>query len=458
MRSLIWFSLLSAHSLFAVDPLTEAEAQAIATDAYIYSYPLVTMEMTKRVMTNAITPDNNKAPVGQLFNARTYPDASFRDVTAPNADTLYSTAWLDLSNEPQVLNLPNENGRYYLMPLLSAWTDVFSSPGTRTTGTAEASYAITGPNWTGTLPEGLKEIKSPTNLVWLLGRTYCTGTKKDYEEVHRLQDQYVIFPLSFLGKPYFPHPGTVDPSIDMTTPVRDQVDRLSVKEFLNMAAKLMSDNPPAAADAPAIARFAKIGFVPGKPFDLSAVDAKLKPAIEGASKIALKKIADHQKDSGKAVNGWIYSLKTGEYGTDYLQRAYVTAIGLGANLPQDAVYPFTDKDSQGNPLTGSNKYVIHFNKGQTPPAKGFWSITMYNDRYFFVDNPLNRYTLSPRDQLQYNDDGSLDLYIQNEQPVESKASNWLPAPKGPFILMMRVYWPEESLLNGTWSPPAVKKQ
>jgi hypothetical protein len=225
-----------------------------------------------------------------------------------------------------------------------------------------------------------------------------------------------------------------------------------------MPATLISDTPPAAADAPAIARFAKIGFVPGKPFDLSAVDAKLKPAIEGASKIALKKIADHQKDSGKSVNGWIYSLKTGEYGTDYLQRAYVTAIGLGANLPQDAVYPFTDKDSQGNPLTGSNKYVIHFNKGQTPPAKGFWSITMYNDRYFFVDNPLNRYTLSPRNQLQYNDDGSLDLYIQNEQPVESKASNWLPAPKGPFILMMRVYWPEESLLNGTWSPPAVKKQ
>lgn len=458
MRSVLCLSLLSALPLISAEPLTEAEAQAIAVDAYIYSYPLVTMEFTKRVMTNAVTPGNDKAPVGQFYNARTYPNASFHDVTAPNADTLYSTAWLDLSQEPQILNLPNEEGRYYLMPLLSAWTEVFSVPGRRTTGTAEASYAITGPSWKGTLPEGLKEIKAPTNLVWILGRTYSSGTKKDYEEVHRLQDQYVIIPLSYLGKPYFPHPGTVDPSIDTKTPVREQVNKLAIKDFLNLAAKLMVDNPPAEADAEAIKRFAAIGFVPGKPFDLSTIDAKLRPAIEKASKIALEKIEAHSKTAGKIVNGWTYSTETGKYGTDYLQRAYVAAIGLGANLPEDAIYPYTDKDAQGKPLDGNNKYVIHFDKGQTPPVKGFWSITMYNDKFFFVDNALNKYTVSPRDELQYNDDGSLDIYIQNEQPGESKLANWLPAPKGPFVLMMRTYWPEEALLNGTWEPPAVKKQ
>lgn len=197
--------------------LSEKEAADIGVEAYVYGYPLVTMEMTRRVMTNVAAPSGTHAPMGQFLLMRKYPDAAFKDVTAPNADTLYSTAWLDLAQEPYVLRLPDENDRYFLMPMLSGWTDVFEVPGKRTTGTKAQSYAITGPNWKGTLPTGLKELKAPTNMVWILGRTYCTGTPEDYQACHAIMDQYKLVPLSSYGKPYTPAPGKVDPSVDPKT-------------------------------------------------------------------------------------------------------------------------------------------------------------------------------------------------------------------------------------------------
>ena len=245
----------------------------IATDAYIYGYPLVTMEMTRRVMTNVAEPKGTRAPMGQLIRLRQYPDASFRDVTAPNADTLYTTAFFDVGKEPWVLSLPDMNGRYFLMPMLDGWTTVFQAPGKRTTGTGAQTYAITGPGWSGTLPDGVKQYKSPTSLVWLLGRIYCTGTPEDYKAVHALQDEIKLVPLSSYGKPYTPPPGKVDPSIDMKTPVRDQVNKLDAIEYFTLLAELMKTNPPAAADAPALARFAKIGLVPGQDFDKSKFNA-----------------------------------------------------------------------------------------------------------------------------------------------------------------------------------------
>ena len=245
----------------------------IATDAYIYGYPLVTMEMTRRVMTNVAEPKGTRAPMGQLIKLRQYPDASFRDVTAPNADTLYTTAFFDVGKEPWVLSLPDMNGRYFLMPMLDGWTNVFQAPGKRTTGTGAQTYAITGPGWSGTLPDGVKQYKSPTSLVWLLGRIYCTGTPEDYKAVHALQDEVKLVPLSSYGKPYTPPAGKADPSIDMKTPVRDQVNKLDAIEFFTLLAELMKTNPPAAADAPALARFAKIGLVPGQDFDKSKFNA-----------------------------------------------------------------------------------------------------------------------------------------------------------------------------------------
>jgi hypothetical protein len=445
----------------ADDPVPSADLDDFATavDAYIYGYPLVTMEMTRRVMTNAAAPSGTHAPMGQFAKLRTYPDASFRDVTAPNADTLYTLAWVDLGKEPWVVSLPDMHGRYYLFPMLDGWTNVFQVPGTRTTGTGAQTYAITGPGWTGTLPAGIKEYKSPTNMVWLLGRIYCTGTPEDYDAVHAIQDEIGLVPLSSYGKPYTPPAGAVDATIDMKTPVRSQVNAMDAVAYFTLLAQLMKTNPPAAADAPALARFADIGLVAGQDFDASKLPADIAKRVPQAA-FGHIMLQFKTNPAVKHINGWNYMTKTGVYGTDYPMRALVTAIGLGANRPQDAVYPTSLKDAEGHAYEGTHKYVMHFNKGELPPVDGFWSITMYDEGYFFVANPINRYSISPRQSLKQNADGSVDLYVQNESPGADKESNWLPAPRGKFVLMLRMYWPKETdptILDGSWVIPAVAK-
>jgi hypothetical protein len=440
----------------------EKEALATGIDAYIYGYPLVTMEITRRVLTNVAAPEGQKAPVGQFARLREYPTPANKEVTAPNADTLYTLAWLDVSKEPWVLSIPDMKDRYYLMPMLSGWTDVFQVPGKRTTGTKAQKYAITGPGWAGTLPDGVAEYKSPTGMVWILGRIYCTGTQEDYRAVHALQDKFSVVPLSAYGKPYTRHVATVDPSVDMKTPVRDQVNAMDTATYFKLLAALMKDNPPAAEDAPMVAKMAKIGIVPGQDFDISKTGPTVAKALQGAPKAAQEKIMSQMQVGGSVnVNGWSYRTKgIGIYGTDYLQRAFITAIGLGANRPQDAIYPTSEMDADGKPYDGANKYVMQFDKGQMPPADAFWSLTMYDAEYFFVANKLNRYTLSSRNKLKTNPDGSVDLYIQNGPPGKDKEANWLPAPEGKFVLMLRLYWPNEkppSIIDGTWKPPAVKK-
>ncbi len=460
---------LAALALFAGSSTSQAgenvfEAVPLGVEAYIYGYPLVTMEMTRRVMTNVEKPEGTRAPMGQFVRMREYPTAAFRDVTAPNADTLYTTAWIDVGQEPYVLNLPDAHDRYYLFPMLDAWTEVFQVPGKRTTGTGPQKYAITGPGWKGDLPEGVKEYKSPTNLVWLLGRIYCTGTPEDYAAVHAMQDEISLVPLSAYGKPYTPPAGKADPSIDMKTAVREQVNALSVDDYFTLLAKLMKDNPPAAEDKPMVEKLAKLGIVAGQPFDDSKLGPVAKEAFKEVPKIAIEKIMLHMKEGivtgdMKLENGWVFTTKTGLYGTNYLQRALITAIGLGANRPQDAVYPTSEGPDILGSYNGAKKYVMHFDKGQLPPAEGFWSLTMYDADYFFVENPLNRYSISARQDLKPNADGSVDLYIQNESPGADKESNWLPAPNDKFILMLRLYWPSEknpSIIDGTWKIPAVK--
>jgi hypothetical protein len=445
--------------------ISEIESFETAKDAYIYAYPLMTMEMTRRVSTNYAKPEGTFAPMGQFAKLREYPNASFNAVTAPNADTLYTLAWLDVSKEPWVVSIPDTKGRYFLFPMLDGWTNVFQDPGKRTTGTKAQTFAITGPGWTGSLPAGVTEYKSPTGLVWLLGRIYCTGTPEDYKAVHQLQDEIGLVPLSSFGKPYTPPPGTVDASIDGKTAVRDQLNAMEGAAYFKLFAQLLKTNPPAAEDAPMVAKLAKLGIVPGQDFDVSKVDASIAAGIAKAPKPAQEKIAAWMKESllahdASLENGWTYSLKVGTYGTNYTQRAMLTWYGLGANIPQDAVYPTSEGPEIISKYNGANKYVMHFDKGNLPPVNGFWSLTMYNSKYFFVDNPLNRYTLSQRNKFKTNADGSTDLYIQADSPGKDKESNWLPAPKDDFVLMMRLYWPKEtppSILDGSWKIPGVKK-
>lgn len=430
-----------------------------AVDAYIFGYPLVTMEMTRRVSTNLARPEGARAPMGQFANLREYPTAAYRDVTAPNADTLYSVAWLDLADEPWVLHVPDEHGRYYLMPMLNGWTDVFADPGTRTTGTGAGDFAIAGPAWKGTLPPGVTLLRSSTNLVWVLGRTYCAGTPEDYAAVHAIQDQYRVFPLSTWGKPYSPPPGQVDPGIDMKRAPREQVESMAPASYFTLLASLMKKNPPDAADAPALARYRSIGLVAGQDFDPTKLRAI--PGVEDVPKLAVERIMGHFREGGENLNGWVFFKPAGRYGTDYVQRAIITRLGLGCNLLEDAVYPTALTDTSGRTFDGAgNRYVIRFPKGEMPPARAFWSITMYDAEYFFVANPLQRYTLSSRNALKADADGSVALYVQADTPGPDRESNWLPAPKAPFVLMMRMYWPEAappSILDGTWKPPVVER-
>jgi hypothetical protein len=436
------------------------QAVSDAVDAYIYGYPLVTMDMTRKFVTNYATVQGSRGPMGQIIKLRNYPAVDDHAVTAPNADTLYTTAFLDVSKEPWVFSIPDMGDRYYLMPMLDGWTDVFQVPGTRTTGGKPQKYAITGPGWSGTLPAGVTEYKSPTGIVWILGRIYCTGTPDDYAKVHALQDKFSLVPLSYYGKPYTPLPGEVDNSLDMKTAVRDQVDALGISEYFTYLARLMKTNPPTPDDAPMVAKMARIGLVPGQDFDASKLGAFDKEAIKPVPKLAQVKIMEYFKKAAVPVNGWTYVTKDiGVFGTNYIQRALITAIGLGANRPQDAIYPTSEKDSDGHEYDGaSKKYIMHFDKGQLPPVNAFWSLTMYDAAYFFVPNPLNRYTLSQRNKFVTNADGSVDLYLQADSPGKAKEANWLPAPKAKFIPMLRLYWPKDtppSIIDGTWKPPAI---
>lgn len=388
--------------LFLILASTLKAGEQEAIDAYIYGFPLVLMDATKEFS------DFQNA----FKSERTFPDPSFKLVVSPNADTLYSQAWLDLSKGPIVFHIPDMGNRYYLYPMLDEWTNVFFSPGTRTTGQGAQDYAIKGPGWKGELPQGLKEIKAPTDVVWMLGRIETMGPS-DYAAVNKLQDQFKLTPLS-----NYP-----------STPPLEKVWKMDGPSFFQKLSDLLKEDT-----------VKKIG---------SLSDEELTQAVRKAQELIKKEWVT--QSFTKKENGWNYAVQgIGSYGTDYLVRAVVAYGGLGANLPQDAIYPFTRVDTPGN-------YVIHFNKAELPPVKGFWSITLYNDEQFFVPNPINRYAIHGKDPLKFNADGSLDIFIQHDSPGKDRETNWLPAPVGPFNLIMRLYGPEEALLKGAWIPPKVER-
>ena len=446
--------------------LTSDDARQIAEDAYVYGYSLITTEVTRVQGSNVAKTEGMHAPTNQFGNVPRYPPADFRLVSAPNADTLYSLAWLDLS-EPQVFSHPDMGNRFYLFEMVDLWmSDLEASPSKRTADGKAANYLMTGPGWKGTVPEGMKHIPIATRYMVILGRTYADGTEQDYKTVNALQTQYKITPLSAWGKPYTPAvpPVNPNPGFSMTDNPQAVILAMGTEGYFNLMAKLMGNvAPPAAADSPILARMAKIGIVPGQPFEMSKLDPAVRAALKDMPQAALRKIEASKNILGAIVNGWVITKGLGTYGPDdYMKRAVVAAFGWPANQERDAVYPYTEVDSTGQKLTGANKYTLTFPKDATPPVRGFWSITMYmiDQGWWFVPNPLNKFTVSLRDNPKYNADGSLTLYFQNESPGPDKEANWLPAPKGDFIAMLRMYWPNDSgpsILNGSWKPPAVEK-
>ena len=441
----------------AADQSRAAELTKISEGAVAYGLPLMVAELTRRVSTNVAAPEPNAhAPMNQFGHMAKYPTAADKDIVRLNVDTLYSFAFLDLTKEPLILSVPDTKGRYYLMPLIDAWTNVFASPGKRTTGTKAGNFLISGPGWTGTAPAGMTEYKSPTNTVLIGGRTQANGPA-DYAAVHAIQAQYKLTPLSAWGKPYKAPAGVVEPGVDMSPPV-EQIAKMDAAAYFQTLATLLKASPPPAADAPAVAAFARIGLVPGQDFDLAKADPAVAKAVEGSVQRTLKNLQAAAKDAGTRVNGW-NSLPTNlaNFGTDYAGRAMVALIGFGANLIEDAIYPSAFYDGDGQSLNGANNYTLHFDKGQTPPCNAFWSLTMYNAQSFLVDNPINRYNIAAWMPLKYNKDGSLDIYIQRESPGKANEANWLPAPEGEFSVTNRIYWPKPEALDGTWKASPITR-
>ena len=436
--------------------LTPAQAKAIAVEAYVYTYPLVMMDVTRRLMTNL--PAGKKAGMGpaNLFHHfREYPAADFREVVRPNFDTLYSSAWLDLTKEPMIVTVPDTAGRYYLLPLMDMWSEAYAVPGKRTSGTGAASYAIVPRGWSGKLPAGVERIESPTAWNWIIGRTQTNGPK-DYAAVHAVQDGFKITPLSQWGKKASAAPFVFDATVEMKPPP-GQIKAMTGDTYFAYAADLMKLHQPHPTDWSVLARMKRLGLVPGKAFDVAKADPVARQALLEAPAEALKQIQEAAPRIARVANGWQMLTDTvGVYGNFYLKRAVLAQIGLGANQVDDAIYPMNLTDGEGQPVDGNNDYVIHFAKAELPPVEAFWSITMYDAEGFQAANPLNRFAIGDRDPLKYNTDGSLDIYMQNGSPGADKESNWLPAPRGRLGITMRLYAPRPEVADGRWVPPPIR--
>ncbi|MEV0247635.1 DUF1254 domain-containing protein [Nocardia sp. NPDC050712] len=421
----------------AADP---GDPLAAAVQAFVFGYPLVLMDLTRAAATAQL-------PVNRLANVATPPTSDSTYVVRPNLDTLYSQAWLDLRAEPVLLQVPAvRDGRYWLMQVLDMWTNSEHDPSSSAPlGAAPHTYAITGPDWTGSLPAGVVELPMRTATAWLLGRIQIEGPG-GLAAVHDLQQQLRLSPLSGWGSA---GPGTTIPVLGGGPRPPDLVAAMDAGTFFQRLCAVMADNPPAAADTPALARFAAIGITPGR-YTATVPDAVLDRALQLA-KAQIRAGLLGQVLVG-AQNRWFTPEVVGVYGTDYLARAVIAQVGLGANLRRDAIYLNTQALAAG-PL---QRYRLHFAPGQLPPNDAFWSLTAYTEDSYLVPNPAGIYALGGGGVVP-NPDGSVDLAVQAEDPGPAvPQGNWLPTPaSGGFSLTMRVYAPKPEALDGRWQPPAL---
>ena len=371
------------------------ELQTIAVEGYAYFYPLMVMEESRRQLTNGS--GGLHGPTNALVHVRAYPGANDRVVVRPNFDTLYSASFIDVRAEPIVVHAPAIADRFFMLPLYDMWTDAFAAPGSRTSGSGDITFAVCMPAWKGDLPDGVVRIDAPTPVVWLIGRTQTNGPA-DYDKIHAFQDSMQMMPLSAWPGPAPSIAPTNDPSISTDEPPK-VVASLSGADYFARAVALAAEYGTHATDYSQLARLERLGVRIGEPFDAS--------------------------QQPKAV--------------------------------QDAIYPLLETDADGDKLDGANRYVIHFDQGQLPPAGAFWSVTMYDAAGYQAANELNRFAIGDRDDLVFNADGSLELHIQHARPADNQVANWLPAPTGPLAVTMRIYEPGPELFSGAWVPPPVRK-
>jgi hypothetical protein len=434
---------------------SDEEAFQTASAGYVFGYPLVLMDVTRRVRSNFSRICPKGAPINQFLH-----QSQFGEILPPDilkVEMTGSTAWLDLTDEPLILNLPDMGKRYHKMQMLDAWTNVFATPGTRTIGNGKAYFAITGPNWRGTLPMGLRQIKSPTNLALIVGSTHISN-HADCALLRKIQTQYKLAPLSAWDRTYFaPDTVPVNHETDMTTSPLAQVASMDAVEFLGRLSQLLRHNPPAPADGPVMAKLAKLGISRDDVFAPQTMAPKTVRAIcDGVEHGRAMVESAAKKPRVMLVNGWEVSTNTGRYGIDYLRRAAIACSGLEVSVPEDTTSLRTTVDCNGHRLTGEKGYILHFSSKKTPPVRAFWSLTMYDAHERLVDNPIHRFTLGDCHPLAHNPDGSLDVYIQHGRPGGQAEANWLPAPRDEFNLVLRLYWPKNDVWEGRWLVPGVR--
>jgi hypothetical protein len=447
---------LTAMPLSAEQAVTPAQARAIAKDAYIYGYPMVQAYLTMY----AFSIDKNNPQYKGPFNAPlsfarvfTPDDSAF---VTPNSDTPYTFLSLDLRAEPIVLTIPPvEKNRYWVFQMMDLYTFNFDYLGTRTTGNNGGTFLVAEPNWKGTVPNGITKVLRPeTEFINVVGRTQLFNPA-DLDNVKKIQAKYKAQPLStFLGKPAPPAP----PAINWIPPVPPAQMKTS-PQFFNVMSFLMQFCPTQTNESALRARFASIGIGPGRTIDFATLPPEMKAAFQGGMTDGQKEIDARRAASGGNISNF--------FGTraflhnDYVARATGAQMGIGANSKEEALYPLYEKDSSGQPLDGSKgRYTLRFAKGEFPPVNAFWSLTMYNlPSQLLVANPINRYLInSPMlPQLKLDSDGGLTLYIQADSPSPDQQANWLPAPKGPFLAVLRLYWPKDEALNGKWKAPTLDR-
>ena len=454
MNRKTWLSLLGAASIAVFAGFyTVKQAVTASVSEYFYAYPIVLMEQTYDVMTTDMKLMDS-ALENRFVHTKQFPDPSFTVVVKPNNDTLYSSGWYDVSEEPVVLSVPDMGDRYFMFPIMDMWTEIFTSIGSRTTGQEQSDFLLVAKGWQGYVPEGLTVIEAPTTKGWIIGRTLAEG-EKDYPEVSALQEQYLLRKLSDWQTGSEAMSGITRVACEVcSTPPPVTVANMDAATFYDRFAELLAQYPGHAEDAAILDDMSANGLTQVGGFDRLPFYKKW--LVELGVTAAKKILQDPPLPN--PVEGWSVSIDDiGSYNQNYAKRAVIAKIGLGANEAIDATYPMTAVDVNNELFDGSKSYILHFDADEIPPVNGFWSLTMYNDDGYFIENTIDRYSIGSRNNLIFNQDGSLDILIQHKAPADNSA-NWLPAPAEGFNVAMRLYWPKDSVLNGDWYPPAITPQ
>lgn len=451
LAALAWFA---ASTSWAGSPeenarmLQQQWAADLGTLAYVYGYPMVDMQKQMHNETHRLDGEQIVvAPVNRFYRfTQLLTPETQGNLRAANSDTLYFSGWFDLT-EPVVVHLPPTGDRYYSLMITDFYSEV-QHVSRRTHGGKGGDYALVGPGWQGTLPAGLTEIQIPTTKAWILGRM-MVDHRKDLPAARHAVEQVYAVELSGWQK------GRAAPKKE--PPRGTAIDPLGTLDFFQLLNEALRANPMRPGEEALMALFDQIGVGPGQTLDLEALDEPTRKGLAEALQRGRQLVELGAFRTMAARNGWIFLLDAGRYGANYLHRA-ATALGGYANLPEESVYPATLVDGAGQRLNGKHRYRVHFAADSLPPVAAFWSLSLYDENRILARNDMERYSIGDRTEgLQYHADGSLTLHLQHDAPERDQRSNWLPAPKGPFMAVMRLYEPHQDVLSGTWVPPTLER-